>query len=137
MCKQPFMPNMPQRILCYAKECEREHGRNRYAKWQRETAKGRAGVARGRAIRKVAKGDAVERIDPIAVFERDGWRCHICGKMTLRDKRGTVHPLAPELDHVMPLSLGGQHVLGNVRCACARCNHMKGAKPLGQPLLIG
>lgn len=32
------------------------------------------------------------------------------------------------LDHVIPLARGGMHCLANLRPACARCNHRKGAK---------
>ena len=85
--------------------------------------------ARRRAIERGAKAD---RIDPMAVFERDKWLCHICGAKTIKSKRGTRHPLAPELDHIVTLADGGQHVWGNVACACCACNADKGAKSLGQ-----
>ena len=90
----------------------------------------KAAKARRRARK---KGAAVcERVSPLRVFERDAWRCGICGQKTLRSKRGTTHPRAPELDHIVALALGGSHTYGNTMCACRSCNIAKGAAALGQ-----
>ena len=78
------------------------------------------------------KGLLAQRIDPIAVFGRDRWRCKLCGIRTPKAKRGTIDADAPELDHVIPLALGGTHTWGNVQCACRACNGRKGATALGQ-----
>lgn len=85
--------------------------------------------ARRRAIE---RGLHADQIDPIKVFERDGWRCHLCGCKTPRHLRGTCEPNAPEMDHVIPLAAGGTHTWGNVKCSCRRCNGSKAAKPFGQ-----
>lgn len=77
-----------------------------------------------------------ETVNATRVFERDGWRCHICAKKVRREKRGTSHPLAPELDHIIPLALGGHHTYANTACACRRCNGAKGATAFGQPSLL-
>lgn len=74
----------------------------------------------------------MDRIDPIEVFERDKWKCHLCGRNTPKKLRGSIEDAAPELDHVIPLALGGAHTLANVACACRACNGRKGAKALGQ-----
>lgn len=74
----------------------------------------------------------VEPIDPLKVFERDKWRCHLCGEKTPRRLRGTYDPRAPELEHIIPLAKGGTHTWGNVACSCRACNGMKGAKAQGQ-----
>lgn len=83
------------------------------------------------------KGADAENVDPFKVFERDRWRCHLCGIRTPKSARGTYQDNAPELDHLQPLSRGGQHTYANTACCCRRCNIAKGAKPLGQLLLIG
>jgi len=65
-----------------------------------------------------------ERIDPVAVYERDGWRCGVC----LRDVDRTLpfpDPRCATLDHIIPLSRGGLHVPSNVQCAHFRCNASK------------
>lgn len=78
----------------------------------------------------------VETVDPIKVFERDGWRCQICKAPTPRNLRGTYNDRAPELDHVMPLSLGGAHSYMNTQCACRKCNAAKSDTPPDQPSLF-
>lgn len=70
-------------------------------------------------------GVAYEPINRARVFERDGWRCQICGKPTPRELSGTHRKNAPELDHRTPISLGGPHTYDNVQCACRACNMAK------------
>lgn len=82
--------------------------------------------------RAVTRGRQAERIDPIKVFERDSWRCQLCHRKLRPEDRGTTKHTAPELDHVIPLAVGGTHTWGNVQCACRACNIGKGAKPMGQ-----
>jgi hypothetical protein len=78
------------------------------------------------------KGTLYEFVDPIQVFERDGWRCHICHKPTPKRLRGSRAKRAPELDHILPLAAGGTHTSDNLACSCRSCNCAKGATPLGQ-----
>ena len=44
--------------------------------------------------------------------------------------------LAPTLDHLIPLSQGGLHVLANVATAHFICNSRKQAKACGEQLAI-
>ena len=71
-------------------------------------------------------GVHAEPLNPIAVMERDGWTCHICGEEAPRELRGTMRWNAPELDHIIPLSVGGAHTYENVACAHRACNLDKG-----------
>jgi hypothetical protein len=80
---------------------------------------------------------ANDNIDPFVVFDRDDWRCQLCGVSTPRKLRGTYEPSAPELDHIIPVSKGGMHTYLNTQCACRRCNIKKGNKILGQMRLFG
>lgn len=82
--------------------------------------------------RAATRGASADNIDPILIFERDGWVCHICGVKTIKSKRGTCHDKAPELEHIIPLSRGGLHTFSNVACSCRKCNHAKGDKEYGQ-----
>lgn len=76
---------------------------------------------------------AYEPIDRIKVFDRDLWRCQICRKRTPKKLMGTFKDNAPEVDHRIPMALGGGHVWENVQCACRRCNQEKGGtKIVGQ-----
>lgn len=84
-------------------------------------------------IRRTRKRKAkVERVDPLQVFERDGWRCQICHRSTPRRLRGTMHDMAPELDHIVPLSKGGEHSYRNTQCSCRKCNGSKRDSVYGQ-----
>ncbi len=56
------------------------------------------------------------------IFERDGYRCQMCGKMPKRDGV-TLH-----VDHVTPESKGGTSSVTNLQTLCASCNLTKGAK---------
>ncbi|WP_157266584.1 HNH endonuclease [Azohydromonas aeria] len=101
-------------------------------------ARKRAAVRISKVARKMRqRGVTSEPVNPIKVFERDGWRCHLCRRKTPKSKRGTYADNAPELDHILPISQGGKHAYSNVACCCRKCNWDKGAKPLGQLLLIG
>lgn len=88
---------------------------------------------RGKARKRSA---TVERVNPNRVFARDGWRCHLCGKAADATKRGTYHPNAPELDHILPLSKGGEHSYANTACAHRKCNAAKSDRIIGQPSLF-
>lgn len=83
----------------------------------------------GKARKRV---QTVERVDPIKVFDRDGWRCHMCRRHTPRRLRGSFDPRAPELEHIVPLSKGGEHSYRNTACSCRECNLRKGDKVFGQ-----
>lgn len=79
----------------------------------------------------------VGHVDPIRVFERDAWKCQLCGTRAPKRLRGTTDALAPELDHIIPLAAGGQHTYENTQCSHRSCNMAKGARPAGQLILIG
>jgi 5-methylcytosine-specific restriction endonuclease McrA len=81
--------------------------------------------------------DDAEAVNPMAVFARDKWRCHLCGARTPRKLRGTYDDRAPELDHITPLARGGAHTYVNTACACRRCNQEKGDSMVGQLRMIG
>lgn len=73
----------------------------------------------------------------LEVLERDGYVCQLCGCLTLKELRGTHHPLAPEVDHIIPRRLPEcTNDLSNLRCACHSCNqlhdvHVRGGKASG------
>lgn len=109
---------------CEAQAARKVREARRLCPKRRAEKKMRKALARG--------ANGAERIDPLRVFERDGWRCGICGNKTLKAKRGTLHDRAPELDHIVALANGGGHNWQNVQCACRACNSRKGARDYGQ-----
>lgn len=130
--------------------CSRLYSRNRlFQRYCSETCRGKskaeakaryrdsesyqAARRRGKSRRRaVLRGCEHESIDPIKVFDRDRWRCHLCGIKTPQRLRGTTKDDAPELEHIISLADGGTHTWGNVACSCRRCNIAKGAGSRGQ-----
>lgn len=62
------------------------------------------------------------------IFERANWACQRCGIDTPKENRGKGLSNSPELDHIVPLSKGGDHAMHNVQCLCRKCNIDKGDK---------
>jgi 5-methylcytosine-specific restriction endonuclease McrA len=119
-CKRPFTPIYGDKRRAFCSHfCMIRSVRRGRPKNHEQRAR-RAGVPR------------VYNIKPAWVFERDGWRCQLCGVRTPKRLRGTRDDRAPELDHIIPIAAGGGHLWENVQCSCRKCNIAKGAKPLGQ-----
>ena len=70
------------------------------------------------------------------VAERDGFRCHICGKrvnMTLSGR----HPMGPTADHLIPVSANGGDEPENIALAHSTCNVHRGVGGVAQLRLVG
>ena len=59
-----------------------------------------------------------------AIYERDGWRCQLCGKRVGK-KFHPSHARAPTLDHIVPQSLRGSDDPSNLQLAHRICNSIK------------
>lgn len=70
------------------------------------------------------------------IFERDAWRCQLCGEKVRRDVHSR-HPDAPSLDHIIPLARGGTHSRINAQTLHLKCNCRKHARSIGQLRLFG
>lgn len=79
--------------------------------------------------RRARERDAlVERFDRIEIFERDNWTCGICGDpVDPNAPRHGSRSRYPSIDHIIPISRGGEHSRANVQTACLGCNVRKGA----------
>lgn len=52
----------------------------------------------------------VDNVNPLIVFTKHDWHCALCGIETPKQLKGTIKDNAPpELDHIIPLSKGGEH----------------------------
>lgn len=91
-----------------------------------------AAKARRRAKK---RGCHCEPIERAAIFDRDGWRCHICGRKINRRLHNS-HPMGPTLDHIVPIDDGGADAAWNLAPAHRRCNSRKGTRGGGQLLLM-
>lgn len=114
-----------------------------YIKWTTE-GRGRELQAAASALRRARQASAV-------VTERVSWRtlwaagersCYLCGRecdpddfRTLTNRTGRAQKIPgashPSLDHVIPLSKGGDHSMDNSKLACMRCNREKHARIVG------
>ena len=127
-CDKTFIKRRKHQRSC-SDDCSAALREARRARNKRSPA-ARAAESRRRALARGCNG--ADRIDPIRVFERDKWRCHICGVKTPKGLRGTTDALAPELEHIVSLADGGAHTWGNVACSCRKCNQSKGSASFGQ-----
>lgn len=55
------------------------------------------------------------------IAERDGWRCHLCNRK-VPDRPFRSRPLDATIDHLVPVSAGGDHTRANVALAHFACN---------------
>jgi len=58
----------------------------------------------------------------LKIFERDGYKCHYCSKQLTR--------FSATLDHIQPVSKGGDNSFENLITACLHCNSERGNKPV-------
>lgn len=95
---------------------------------------------RDRDRRAARKRDAyVADVNRRYIYERDHWTCQICGK-ALRRKAKVPHPLAPTIDHIIPLGarpIRGTHEPANCQAAHFICNAKKSDGGTDQLLLFG
>ena len=90
-------------------------------------AQAQARLARKAKRRALTVGANAEVFTYAEVFERDAWVCGLCDEPVDRDRKHP-DPMCASLDHVVPLAMGGHHVLANVQCAHLVCNIRKGAR---------
>ena len=122
----------PEKHKAYQAAYRRTHRREcamRKAAWAIAHADKRAEAqAKRQALKRGA--DKAETIRRKIVYERDGGRCHVCGRK--------VRPARWHLDHLLPLSKGGNHTYSNVAVSCPKCNMLKGPGRIDSQLrLIG
>jgi 5-methylcytosine-specific restriction endonuclease McrA len=112
-CGSIFTPTYGDKRRLYCSDlCGRRYKRKRrYALFGKESSKGRY--------------VSLKRLG-----ERDGWRCHICGRR--------VHSVDASADHLVPRSMGGSNRMINLRLAHLICNSRRGAgRTPAQLLLMG
>lgn len=93
-------------------------------------------MRRAREKRRAIKRQAfIEHVSLVDIIERDGERCHLCGKKVAIDQK-VPHDLAPTMDHLIPLSHGGKHEYKNVALAHFMCNCIRGDREPAQLRLL-
>jgi 5-methylcytosine-specific restriction endonuclease McrA len=117
------------RIRAYDRE--RAKTEHRKAQLKRTRANTLPRILAANAARKSRmRGLPTEKVDRLAIFDRDGGKCHICGG---RADRNAFH-----LDHLIPVVDGGGFVAANLRVSHPSCNMSRGPGRIdAQLLLIG
>lgn len=82
-------------------------------------------AAKSRRLHRQRAAGPSDAITLGVLAERDGWKCGLCGHAVRRGLRAD-DPLAPSIDHILPISHGGLHQWGNVHLAHRSCNTARG-----------
>jgi len=90
----------------------------------------------GKRKRAAKKNAVVEKFNTAEIFKRDGWICQLCHKK-VNPRLKHPHPLSKSLDHIVPLSRGGEHSRRNTQLAHLSCNVDIKAGGIKQLRLIG
>lgn len=110
-CGDDFTPEYGERRTAYCSErCQRKYIR-RNTKYRRRAR---------------MKEQYVEPVSLKKIMERDNYICQLCNEPVDMSKEGTSDKLAPSLDHIIPLSKGGEHSYANTQLAHHYCNSCKG-----------
>ena len=97
------------------------HCSKQCSEWHRA----RTPAAKLRNIRKNHRRRAATgNVKPAEVFERDRWRCQMCGRRVRITKRSHAKTRAT-IDHIVPISKGGANTFDNCQTACWPCNSAK------------
>lgn len=68
------------------------------------------------------------RENRLKIYERDNYHCTYCDKQLTR--------FTATLDHVTPISEGGDNSYDNLKTSCLQCNSRKTNRPLGDFLVV-
>ncbi len=65
----------------------------------------------------------------LKIFERDNYKCTYCGKQLTR--------FNATLDHILPVSKGGDNSFGNLTTACLHCNSQRNNQDVMEAIIKG
>jgi hypothetical protein len=104
-----------------AKNFEKEKARK--AKWNAEHPEAGRAYAHRRYV--LIHGGIVENFTDLEIFERDSYICGLCDE-DIDSSLRHPHRFAPSLDHILPVTKGGNHTRDNVQASHLICNMRKG-----------
>lgn len=113
------------RRFCESCSAQLAKARNR-----RKNTKRRAARMRGAVIE-------VERYTTQEIAERDNWTCHLCKRKVAKRQLPVGHPRSATIDHLVPISAGGDDVRANVALAHWSCNAARSDTGAAQLRLMG
>lgn len=98
------------------RENNRDDCNKRTKRWEKENHRKKLDATHRRLAR--IRNNFVEKVDHELIFERDKWTCQICLKKVKREDAS--------IDHIIPLSMGGEHSYRNIVLTHLICNQYKG-----------
>ncbi len=131
-CKKIYRQNNPEKIKIYDKTY-RQVNNEKMKSRQKDYRQANPDKYRlyNRKRRALKRGVYHEPYMNNYVFERDGWICGICGRKINRRLKHP-NPLSSSIDHIIPLSKGGNDDPVNAQAAHLRCNFGKHNRKIGQ-----
>jgi hypothetical protein len=142
-CAAWFVRKGSRRVFC-SPDCatigNRTRAIGRYYELQAEQGDGRTPIRFRQAVDRRNKRLTAAWVEDVGIdylIERDNGRCHLCGRKvstryTWPDNR------TPSVDHLVPLSQGGEHSKANTALAHLGCNLSKHTRAVGEQLrMIG
>lgn len=111
------------------RETRGDRERLRKKAWRQANPQKAAEYASRRRARRLSS--ATERYARSEIYDRDDWRCQLCGG---KIRKGTRYPnpMSPSIDHIIPLTEGGADAPSNVQAAHLRCNRAKQHRSMGR-----
>lgn len=127
LCEEFYVPREPDQSFC-SKSCATAWHNGARPPYERQVVTGMArkvALARARRLRHAQTWDGIPDEE---ILERDGWRCQIpgCKRRPIRKDLKYPHPRSKSIDHIIPLSHGGDDTAENKRAAHFGCNVARG-----------
>jgi hypothetical protein len=138
-CKTCGQPGVRQRFCssaCHRKHPENRKKRNAYRSAFSKTPAGQVKKRERKHTRQARKRNAfVEIVSVHKLAKAQNWSCWLCGGKISKTAKAP-HPDSLSLDHLVPLSLGGEHSYANCAAAHFRCNALKSNNAVNEQLKL-
>lgn len=123
LCEDPYVPKKgarPNQSFC-SKSCKTAWQNGARPPYVRDVVAGMPRKTKLSRIRRQRHAETWDGVTDAEILERDRWRCGICRKV-IGKKFRWPHPRSASVDHVIPLSQGGDDTAANKRAAHLACN---------------
>lgn len=126
MCEKSYIPTKGPQRFCSVAHANAWNGGHR-PPFAGVTDRATRQHAKSRA-RRLRLAQTWDGISDGEILERDGWRCQVpgCKRRPIRKDARFPHLRSKSIDHIVPLSLGGDDTAANKRAAHLGCNIARG-----------